>query len=243
MTLKSVKFYTSETEEPDVFHVSFSGEDRYFHKLEVKVSRSFGTETCDYVELFGMWFFLVAIEAAGMHRTARNLSVSVSRGEVRRHLLGKSDSNTLGSHASALRAMLYGIDNIALEKKPTWLDGVGDVSICSRWDGEPCPYQLVKNERFGLLGITYHAIDRYFERTRSEGRKDQMLGKLQKLARAASEVVELPPEVEFKKILTHGYDQKHSKILAAPRGWMLVTAPDKERGYLRVISVYQRLPE
>lgn len=67
-----------------------------------------------------------------------------------------------------------------------------------------------------------------------------MLSKVQSLARAATEEVELPAEVMFKKILTHGFEQKYVKTLAAPRGWMLVTAPDHERGYLRVISVYQR---
>ena len=72
-----------------------------------------------------------------------------------------------------------------------------------------------------------------------QDQKDQMLSKVQSLARAATEEVELPPEVVFKKILTHGFEQKYVKTLAAPRGWMLVTAPDHERGYLRVISVYQ----
>lgn len=240
MTLRHVKFFTEKTDRPGVYLVSLSGDDRYFHRLEVHLDRPLGKQVLDYIEIYGIWFFLIFLEAAGMHRTARNLSLTVSRDSVRSHLLGKSTSAALGPYASALRAMFYGMELIGLEEGPEWLANVGDEgSLCSRWDGLPCPYQTVLNERFGMIGITYHAIDQYFQRTRSEGRKDQMLSKVQKLARSAAEEAEIPPEVQFKKILTYGFEQKNIKYLAAPRGWILVTAPDQEGGYLRVISVYQ----
>lgn len=240
MTLRHVKFFTERTDRENVYLVSLAGDDRYFHRLEVHLDYTFDVDVLDYVELYGIWFFLIYLEVAGKTRTAKNLAISVSRGSVRSLLLGKTMSNSLGPYASALRAMLYGMESIGLERKPAWLSNVTDVGgLCSRWDGRPCPYQTVSNARFGEIGITYHAVDQYFKRTRSEGRKDQMLSKVQSLARAATEEVKLPAEVLFKKILTHGFEQKYVKTLAAPRGWMLVTAPDHERGYLRVISVYQ----
>lgn len=240
MTLRNIKFFTESTDRADVYLVSLAGDDRYFHRLEVHLDCLFRKDALDYVELYGIWFFLVALEFAGNNRTARNLTVSVSRNAVKAHLLGKESSKNLGPHAAALRAMLYGIESIGVDRNPAWRANVTDVGgLCSRWDGRPSPYQTVENERYGPIGITHHAIDQYFKRTRSEGRQDQMLLKVQKLARAATEEIELPAEIRLKKILTHGFEQKYVKILAAPRGWMLVTAPDHERGYLRVITVYQ----
>lgn len=240
MTLRNVKFFTESTQRESVFHVYLSGDDRYFNRLEVHLDGAIGDGLLDCVELYGIWYFLIFLESAGKYRTAKNLSLEVSRPTVRSLLLGKTTSHSLGPYASALRAMFFGMEKIGLERKPAWLSNLAEpIGICSRWDGRPCPYQTVPNERFGEIGITHHAVDQYFKRTRSEGRKDQMLSKVQGLARAATEEVEIPPEVLFKKILTHGFEQKYVKILAAPRGWMLVTAPDHERGYLRVITVYQ----
>lgn len=240
MTLRNVKFFTESTDKADVYRVYISGDDRISNMLEVHLDIPLGNQALDCIELYGIWYFLILLEVAGNYRTARNFAVTVSRRAVRSHLLGKTESETLGPHSSPIRAMLYGIEDIGLNNRPGWVGSVGpEGNICSRWDGKPCPYQMVYNERFGWLGITFHAVDQYFKRTRSEGRKDQMLLKVQRLARSATEELHLPPDVKFKKILNHGFEQKHIKYLAAPRGWTLVAAPDQERGYLRVISVYQ----
>ncbi|HEP8970428.1 TPA: hypothetical protein VDU83_002767 [Pseudomonas aeruginosa] len=240
MTLRNVQFFTEETEVPGVYLVSFSGDSRFYNWLEVHLSRPLGKNALDCVELYGIWFFLIFLEAAGNYRTARNFGVTVSRPSVRKHLLETVESSDIAPHANAARTILYGIDKIGLDQRPGWVSRAKEEGgIAVQWDGDPCPYQTVPNERFGALGITYHAVDQYFNRTRREGRQDQMLSKLQKLARAATHEVELPKDVQFRKILTHGFEQKYIKTLAAPRGWMLVTAPDNKRGYLRVISVYQ----
>ncbi|HGM7876837.1 TPA: hypothetical protein ACKQHR_001432 [Pseudomonas aeruginosa] len=240
MTLRNVQFFTEETDKPGVYSVYFSGDFRFFNRLEVHLVRPLGKHALDCVELFGIWFFLIFLEAAGNYRTAKNLSLTVSRQAVKKHLLDAVETSDIAPHANAPRAMLYGMDTIAVDRRPTWLASALETGgICTRWEGDPSPYQTVTNPRYGEMGITYHAIDQYFKRTRSEGRKDQMLSKLQKLARAATEEVEIPKDVQFRKILTHGFEQKYIKILAAPRGWMLVTALDHKRGYLRVISVYQ----
>lgn len=242
MTLRNVQFFTEETDKPGVYLVSFSGDSRFYNWLEVHLARPLGNHALDCVELFGIWFFLIFLEAAGNYRTAKNFSLTVSRPAVRKHLLETVEESDIASHANAVRTMLYGMEVIGLDRRPNWLSRAKEEGgIGAQWDGAPCPYQTVKNERFGEMGITYHAVDQYFKRTRSEGRRDQMLSKLQKLARSASEEVAIPQDVQFRKILTHGYEQKFIKILAAPRGWMLVTAPDHKRGYLRVISVYQNI--
>ncbi|HIE2513679.1 TPA: hypothetical protein ACXLCK_002129, partial [Pseudomonas aeruginosa] len=76
MTLRHVKFFTESTDRKNVYRVSLAGDDRYFHRLEVHLDCIFDVDVLDYVELYGIWFFLISLEVAGKCRTARNLAIS-----------------------------------------------------------------------------------------------------------------------------------------------------------------------
>lgn len=117
MTFKVVKVSTSATAQPGVYQVLFNGDDRFFRSIEIHVSRDFGPNTLDFIEIYGLWCCLVWLELAGSGRTSRNLKIVVSRGAVKRLLMVTSSKEELYQHAYALRTQLFGIHDISVEKE------------------------------------------------------------------------------------------------------------------------------
>jgi hypothetical protein len=156
MTYKVVRFHTSTGPGDGCYEVAFSGDDRYFQKLEVHSAVDFGSDALDYVELFGIWYFLMNIEIAGQGRSAKNLKLVVSRGAVKRLLRESSSKAHLFSFTNALRTQLFGLKNIEVEKVSAWAASV-ETSVCVRWDGLPPDYPEIKNPVLGRVRVTHHA--------------------------------------------------------------------------------------
>lgn len=238
MTYKVVKFSTSKGAVPGLYEVAFCGDDRFYQKLEVHVSQDLGPDALDYVELFGIWFYIMAIGSAGMNRTAKGLSLVVSRGAIKKLLRTDSSKAHLFSYTNAIRTQLYGLKAITVEKNAAWASGL-EVVTCAKWNGEPPEYPEVENPVLGKVGITYHALQRYYEHTNSEGRQDLVFNKVQKLAREATIEARLDARTIKHKELKYGDASETTRYLNTPSGWQAVIV--SRPGVQQVLTtVYQR---
>lgn len=238
MTFKVVKFFTSETAEQGCYEVAMCGDGRYFHKLQVRTNANLGPDALDYVELYGIWFFIIAIEFAGMARTAKGFSLVVSRGAIKKLLRTDSSKAHLFSYTNSIRTQLYGLENITVEKAKDWADQV-EPNICSYWDGLPPEQPEVNNPIVGRVGISFHSVQRYFEHTRKEGRMDQVFAKVTRLLRDAVEEVHLDARTMQHKVRAYGASAVEARYLNTAAGWQLVILKG-EKGKRFLATVYQR---
>lgn len=238
MTYKVVKFHTEKGKGEGAFQVAFNGDDRFFHVLDIHVSADLGPDALDYAELFGIWYFLMHVEMAGVKRTAKNLKLVVSRGAIKRLLRESSSKSHLFNYTNALRTQFYGLKDIEVEKQPSWCQDL-QPTISTRWDGSPPPYPEVINPIVGSVGITYHAVERYFSHTNCEGRVDLIFQKVCKLVREASREVALPAKVLKHKSAVYGDDGQNVKYLTTPAGWQAVVSTSRNGSGL-LLTIYQR---
>ena len=235
MTFKVIKFFTQKTEVDGVFTVAFNGDDRFFHKLEVHCQADLGSDVLDYVELFGMWFYIIAIEYAGQARTSKNLKLVVSRGAIKRLLRDSSSKAHLFNYTNAIRTQLFGLADIDVEKAPRWVDDL-QVVACTKWDGEPPKYPEVVNPLVGPVGITYHALERYYDATNREGRADLIFQKVCRILREATCKIQLPEKVLKHKASKYGSAHGTDLYLQSPAGWQVViVSPEGEQAILATI--------
>lgn len=238
MTYKVVKFHTEKGKGAGIFEVAFNGDDRFFHKLEVHVSSDLGPDALDYAELYGIWFILMQLEMAGSARTAKNLKLVVSRGAIKRLLRESSSKAHLFTYTNAIRTQFFGLKDIEVEKAPAWCQEL-QPSICVRWDGAAPPYPEVENPVVGRVGVTYHAVERYYQHTNCEGRSDLIFQKVCRLLRDSDREAILPAKVQKHKASTYGDDGHATKYLNAPSGWQLVVVfPPADQALL--LTMYQR---
>lgn len=238
MTYKVIKFHTTKTNEQGRFLVGFNGDDRFYHKLEVRLDKDLGSDTLDYVELYGMWFYIMAVEFAGLGRSSKNLKVVVSRGAIKKLLRESSSKSHLFRYTNALRTQLFGLSDIEVDKNPTW-DSELSTSACVRWDGSVPPYPEVENPIVGRVGVTFHALERYYDATNREGRSDLIFNKVCKLVRDAAQQVRLPDKVLKHKENKYGAGRSSDIYLQTPAGWQaVIVAPPGEQQILA--TVYMR---
>lgn len=238
MTYTVVSFHTVKTETPGIFHVSFKGDERFRHKLEVHTLTDLGNDALDYVELFGIWFYLMGIEYAGKMRSSKNLRLVVSRGAIKRLLRETSSKAHLFQFTNAIRTQFFGMTDIEVDKNPDWASDL-ELNACVKWDGSPPAYPSVVNPVAGPVVITYHALERYYENTNKEGRADLIFQKVCRLVREASIQTTLPDSVQRHKSQKYGARNKNDLYLNTRSGWQAVVS-ESERGAKFVATVYMR---
>ena len=238
MTYKVVKFFTSRTEDPEVFCVSMLGDNRRPTKLHVRTSARFESDTLDYIELYGIWAFVCHFELAGQARNAKNLKVIVSRGAIKRLLRETSSKSNLFQYTNAMRTQLFGLEDISVEKDGEWASTV-EPTLSLHWDGQPPPYPTVVNDAFGNLIITRHVLDRYHEKTGYEGKPDGIFAKVTKLARSAKVEKLLDKSMLNHKSKKYGAEQDKTIYLQSDADWYFVALKLSEREYL-LKTIYQR---
>ncbi|MGI0646986.1 hypothetical protein ACRCPS_18375 [Pseudomonas aeruginosa] len=238
MTYKVVKFFTAAGTEPGSYEVTFSGNDRVFHKLEVRTEVDLGPDALDYIELFGIWFFIIAIELAGNSRTSKGLSLVVSRGAIKKLFRTDSSKAHLFNYANSIRTQLLGLEDITVEKDAAWTRAV-EKTMCARWDGLPPPYPEVLNPIVGKVGITLHSVRRYYEHTNKEGRIDLIYTKVAKLLRDATTEVFLDARTAKHKELIYGDAVAGTRYLNTSAGWQLVIIRG-QNGQTVLATIYQR---
>lgn len=240
MTYKVVKFHTSKGPGEGRYIVAFSGDDRCFQRLEVHSAVDFGSDALDYVELFGIWYFLMSIEIAGQGRSAKNLKLVVSRGAIKRLLRESSSKAHLFSFTSALRTQLFGLKDIEVEKACAWAASASvDTSACVRWDGLPPDSPEVENPVLGRVRVTHHAVERYYDATNREGRADQVFQRVCRILREADQEARLPAHVVQHKSRTYAHANEAARYLNTQSGWQtVILSPANEKPLLA--TVYQR---
>lgn len=238
MTYKVVRFHTSKGAEEGFYQVAFSGDYRYLQKLEVQSAVDFGNDALDYVELFGIWYFLMSIEIAGQGRRAKNLKLIVSRGAIKRLLRESSSKAHLFSFTNALRTQFFGLNDIEVDKTSAWAASVG-TSACVRWDGLPPDYPEIENPVLGHVRVTHHAVERYYDATNREGRADQVFQRVCRILREASQEALLPEHVVQHKSRTYAHANDATRYLNTQSGWQaVILSPANEKPLLA--TVYQR---
>lgn len=238
MTFKVVKFFTQKTQEEGVYTCAFSGDDRFFHKLEVHCPADLGNDVLDYIELYGMWFYIMGVEFAGHARNSKNLKIVVSRGAIKRLLRDSSSKAHLFQYTNALRTQLFGLTDIEVEKAPDWCADLQS-TVCAQWDGLPPKYPVVENPVVGPVSVTFHALERYYDATNREGRADLIFQKVCRLLREATTKVQLPERVAKHKALKYGAGHSKDLYLQTPAGWQaVIVTPEGEQPILA--TVYMR---
>jgi len=238
MTYTVVSFHTTKTDLPGTYHVAFKGDDRFRHKLEVQTQADLGVDALDYVELYGIWFYLMGIQYAGMMRSSKNLRLVVSRGAIKRLLRETSSKSHLFQFTNAIRTQFFGLFDIEVDKNPSWVTDL-DLSACVKWDGTPPPYPAESNPIAGPVEITYHALERYYETTNKEGRADLIFQKVCRIVREATTQMTLPEDVQRHKSLKYGDRNKNDLYLTTKSGWQAVVS-ESDRGNKYVATVYMR---
>lgn len=239
MTFKVVKLSTSATDTPGLYQVKFNGDDRFFRTVEIHVSKDFGPNVLDYVELYGAWCCLVWLELAGSNRSSSNLKLVVSRGAVKRLLLVASSKEELYLYAYALRTQLLGLDNISVEKGKGWA-GDDHPGISVKWDGQPPPQPSVENPTFGRIFLTYHSVMEYLDETKGECKLDNVYSRVARIVREADREPVIPNKQQAHKERRYGESQVGVRYLATAAGWQIVTRPAPDGTGLVALTMYQR---
>ena len=239
MTFKVVKVSTSATAQPGVYQVLFNGDDRFFRSIEIHVSRDFGPNTLDFIEIYGLWCCLVWLELAGSGRTSRNLKIVVSRGAVKRLLMVTSSKEELYQHAYALRTQLFGLHDISVEKGEGWVAETHP-GISVKWDGKPPPQPSVDNPVFGKIFLTYHSAVEYLDETKGECKEENVFARLSRLVRDADREAALPDKEAGYKARRYGSSQDGVRYLNNSAGWQIVVRPTENKDALVALTVYQR---
>ncbi|WP_010487487.1 hypothetical protein [Pseudomonas sp. S9] len=238
MTYQVVKFHTSKGLGDCCYEVAFNGDERCLQKLEVHSTVDFGSDALDYVELFGIWYFLMSIEIAGQGRSAKNLKLIVSRGAIKRLLRESSSKAHLFSFTNALRTQFFGLNDIEVDKTSAWAANVC-TSACVRWDGLPPDYPEIENPVLGHVRVTHHAVERYYEATNREGRADQVFQRVCRILREADQEALLPAHVVQHKSRTYAHANDATRYLNTQSGWQgVILFPANEKPLLA--TVYQR---
>lgn len=238
MTFKVVKFHTTKGQGNGVYEVAFNGDDRYFQKAVVYLTADLGPDVLDYVELYGIWLFMMELEMGGSRRTAKNLQMVVSRGAIKRLLRETSSKSHLFTYTNAIRTQFFGLTDIEVEKDTDWTKSAPP-TFCIRWDGQPPEYPAVDNPLVGRVGVTYHSVERYYQHTNCEGRTDLVFQKVCRILREADREIVLPAKVQKHKSIAYGDDGQNARHLIAPSGWQTVVVfPANEQPLL--LTVYQR---
>jgi len=66
MTYVVCKVSTAAMDVPGVYKVLFNGDDRFFRRIEVHLSRDLCDNVLDFIELYGLWCALVQSERYGL---------------------------------------------------------------------------------------------------------------------------------------------------------------------------------
>jgi hypothetical protein len=236
MTFKVVKFNSTKTSDPHRFLVGFNGDDRFFHKIEIHTDTDFGPDVLDYIELYAMWFYIMGAEFCGSGRTSRNLKVVVSRGAIKKLLRESSSKSHLFRYTNAIRTQLFGLTDIEVDKNPAW-DADLQPNACVRWDGSVPEYPEVENPLVGMVGVTFHALERYYDATNREGRADLIYYKVCRLLREAEIRAQLPDKVLKHKELKYGAGHSTDTYLQTSAGWQaVIVSPPGEQKLL--VTVY-----
>ncbi|WP_288406873.1 hypothetical protein [uncultured Pseudomonas sp.] len=239
MTYKVCKVSTAATDVPGVYNVLFNGDDRFFRRIEIHLSRDLGDNVLDFIELYGLWCALVQFELAGHQRTCGNLKLVVSRGAVKRLLLSDSSKGELYETSNALRTQFFGLSGISVEKNKPWTRG-DHQAFCVKWDGTPPPQPSVENPVFGKIYLTHHTLVEYLDETKGECKPENVFPRLARVVRDLNREVALPADVMRHKQRRHAGDQDGVRYLGSMAGWQLVTRPALDHTGLLAITVYQR---
>lgn len=221
MTYEVIQFHSSKGEVPGQYIVGFKGDERFVHKLLIFTQADLGPDALDYIELYAMWLYIMALEFAGNSRSSRNLRLVVSRGAIKKLLRETSSKSHLFQYTNALRTQLYGLRDIEVVKNPGWVTEV-EPMFCVKWDGSVPPYPEVENPVAGKVGITYHAVERYYDATKREGRADLVFTRACKVLRDASIQVQLPSDIQQHKERKYGDENLSAIHVQTPSGWRAV---------------------
>jgi hypothetical protein len=149
-----------------------------------------------------------------------------------------SSKSHLFNYTNAIRTQFFGLKDIEVEKNMPWTQGLLP-TISVRWDGLPPPYPEVTNPLVGSVGVSYHAVERYYQHTNCEGRVDLIFQKVCRLVRESNREIILPEKVQKHKAAAYGDDGQNTRHLTTPSGWQsVVVFPQGKQALL--LTLYQR---